>query len=152
MFVTNHALAGAAIGATVRRPVAALLVGVASHFVMDAVPHWGVRNDHSGFLRVAVVDGLTGLAVFGFLAARVPSDQRVAVLAGAAGACLPDLDKPFRELSGRPLWPARVNRFHSGIQNEASTRMPHEVVTGVVLAVLAAAAVGLGGWRAGAAR
>ena len=41
MLVTNHVLSGAAIGAAVRRPVPAFLLGVASHFALDAAPHWG---------------------------------------------------------------------------------------------------------------
>jgi hypothetical protein len=35
VFITNHALAGAAIGQAARRPVPAFLAGVASHLVMD---------------------------------------------------------------------------------------------------------------------
>jgi hypothetical protein len=39
---TNHALAGAAIGFLVKEPVLALPLALASHFVMDAIPHVGL--------------------------------------------------------------------------------------------------------------
>ena len=41
MLLTNHVLSGAVIGALARRPVPAFAAGVASHFVLDAIPHWG---------------------------------------------------------------------------------------------------------------
>jgi hypothetical protein len=59
------------------------------------------------------------------------------MLAGMAGAALPDLDKPFRLVFGRSPWPAPVDRFHVGIQRESPRRMPQELVVGVTLAALA---------------
>ena len=53
-------------------------------------------------MQVAVPDGLTGLAVMGAMTALAPRGSRAAVLAGMAGAALPDLDKPSRRLL-RPL-------------------------------------------------
>ena len=41
MLLTNHVLSGALIGAVVRRPVPAFVLGIASHFALDTVPHWG---------------------------------------------------------------------------------------------------------------
>ena len=70
MLLTNHVLSGALIGAVVRRPVPAFVLGVASHFALDAVPHWGDwRGDTRKFLRVAVPDGLTALATMAAFAA-----------------------------------------------------------------------------------
>jgi hypothetical protein len=137
MLVTNHVLAGAAVGAVLRRPVASFVVGVASHFVMDAIPHWGVDlGDHDHFFRIAVRDGLSGLTALGLLATLAPGPKRVSVLAGAAGAAFPDLDKPFMEATGRQLWPRSVNDFHTGIQRESSRRMPQEFLVGLVLAAV----------------
>src|ERR1700759_213533 len=95
MLVTNHVLSGAVIGAASRRrPAAAFALGVLSHFALDAAPHWGKWIGRPHFMEVAVPDGLTGLAVMGLMAALAPRDARVAVVAGMAGAALPDLDKP----------------------------------------------------------
>ena len=137
VLVTNHVLSGALIGAAVRKPLPAFVVGVASHFVLDAVPHWGDWGDRQRFLRIAVADGLAGLAAIGIVAAATPPERRMAILAGMAGAAVPDLDKPAVLWFGRSPWPGAVNRFHSGIQNEAPDRFGRE------LTVTAAFAVGL---------
>lgn len=127
MLVTNHVLAGALIGALVKRPVPAYLLGVASHFALDVVHHWGGVGREQ-FMRVAVRDGLTGLAVLGAIAALAPEEGRVAMLAGAAGGATPDLDKPYKELTGERLWPLPIARFHSGIQTESPEKMTQELV------------------------
>ncbi|MCW2934444.1 MAG: hypothetical protein JWM19_5406 [Actinomycetia bacterium] len=141
MLVTNHVLSGALIGAVTRRPAIAFALGVASHFALDAAPHWGDwGDDKSVFLRVAIRDGLTGLATIGALTALAQPPARVAVLAGMAGAALPDLDKPSILFFGRSPFPRVVDKFHSDIQREARHRFPVEVATGigfvVTLAVL----------------
>ena len=147
MLITNHVLCGAAIGAAVARPAAALPVGVASHFVLDAMPHWGRWESEQHFLRVAVADGLTGLGVMAAVYAVTPHGRRAAVVAGMVGAALPDLDKPSRIFFGFSPFPARVDAFHGRIQDEAPGRFySHEVVAGALFAA-AFAAVGLAGGR-----
>jgi hypothetical protein len=133
-------LSGAVIGAVTRRPAVAFAAGVASHFVLDAMPHWGDWGDDKAlFMRVAVRDGLVGLAVMGTLAAVAPSRVRLAVVAGMAGAALPDLDKPSRAFFGRSPFPPAVDRFHAGIQHEARGRFPLEAAVGAGFAAAAAA-------------
>ena len=122
MLLTNHVLSGALIGALVRRPLPAFAAGVASHFVLDAVPHWGEWGSQRRFLRVAVSDGLISLATMGVITATSPSDRRLAVLAGMTGAALPDADKPSNLWFGCSPFPAAVDRFHMRIQREAWCR------------------------------
>jgi hypothetical protein len=141
VLVTNHVLSGALIGAVTPRPTVAFALGVASHFALDATPHWGEwGDDKSVFMRVAIRDGLTGLAVMGALTALAQPSARMAVLAGMAGAALPDLDKPSVLFFGRSPFPRVVDKFHSGIQRESRHRFPVEVAAGagflVTLAVL----------------
>lgn len=138
MLVTNHVLSGALIGASVRRPVPAFVLGVASHFVLDAVPHWGKWRDRRHFLRVAVPDGLTGLAAMAAFTAAAPRDRRAAVAAGMLGAALPDIDKPTRTWFGFSPWPAAVDHFHARIQDEAPGRFVHEATAGALFAASAA--------------
>jgi len=133
VLLTNHVLSGALIGALARRPLPAFAAGVASHFVLDAVPHWGDWGSLRRFLRVAVADGLVSLAVAGALAAASPSERRLAVLAGMAGAALPDLDKPGRLFFGRSPFPAAVDRFHGRIQREAWHRGYVEILAAAAL-------------------
>ena len=132
MLLTNHVLSGALIGTLARRPAPAFAVGVASHFVLDAVPHWGKWGSRRKFLRVAVPDGLISLAAMGAIAAVSPAERRRAVVAGMVGAALPDIDKPARLFFGRSPFPAAVDRFHGRIQREATGRAPLEVLTTTV--------------------
>jgi hypothetical protein len=134
VLLTNHVLSGALIGALARRPLPAFAVGVASHFVLDTMPHWGQWGSQRRFLRVAVPDGLISLAVAGALAAASPADRRPAVLAGMAGAALPDMDKPTNLWFGWSPFPGAVNRFHSRIQHEAPRRAHVELLAAGVLA------------------
>jgi hypothetical protein len=138
MLVTNHVLSGAVIGAATRRIVPAFLLGIASHFALDAVPHWGDRR--LTLMQVAVPDGLAGLAVMGAMTALAPRGRRAAVLAGMAGAALPDLNKPSVVFFGRSPFPQAVERLHKVIQDEAPHRFKYELAVAVAFC---AAAVGL---------
>lgn len=140
MLITNHVVAGALIGAAVPQPAKAFVVGVASHFAMDAMPHWG-HPDYSVFLKVAVVDGLFGLATMATIARAAPPERRAAVVAGMLGACLPDADKPSILFFGRSPFPGWVDEIHKHIQNEAHERMPYEALGGVVGSFLVRALV-----------
>ena len=141
MLLTNHVLSGALIGALARRPLPAFAAGVASHFVLDAIPHWGDWGSQSRFLHVAVSDGLVSLATMGAFAAVSPPDRRLAMLAGMAGAALPDLDKPTLLWFGWSPWPGPVNRFHSRIQHEAPRRAHVEALAAGALGGAALIAV-----------
>jgi hypothetical protein len=137
MLATNHVLSGALIGALVRRPMLAFGVGVASHFVLDSVPHWGKWESRSRFLRVAVPDGLVSLAAMTAFTALAPADRRAATAAGMTGALLPDINKPAMLWFGRSPFPAAVDRFHNRIQHEASGRAPLELVSAAAFAAAA---------------
>jgi hypothetical protein len=137
MLVTNHVLSGAVIGAVVRRPVPAFVLGVASHFVLDSVPHWGQFGGSRGLLKVAVPDGLTGLAVMGVMTAVAPPERRAAVLAGMAGAAFPDLDKPSNLWFGRSPFPRAWDHFHMAIQHEAAHRAHYEAAFATIFSSIA---------------
>jgi hypothetical protein len=141
VLLTNHVLSGALIGALSRRPLPAFAAGVASHFVLDAVPHWGEWVSIRQFLRVAVADGLVSLAAMGTLAALAPAERRPAVVAGMTGAALPDIDKPALLFLGRSPFPAAVDRFHGRIQREAPDRAHLELLAAGALAVAALTAL-----------
>jgi hypothetical protein len=137
--VTNHVLSGAVIGAVSRRrPASAFVLGVLSHFALDAAPHWGKWNGRPKFMHVAVADGLAGLAVMGTVTVLAPREARCAVLAGMAGAALPDLDKPSIVLFGRSPWPGLVNRIHMRIQREERYHLKYELAAAAVFSVAAA--------------
>jgi hypothetical protein len=141
MLVTNHVLAGAAIGAVLhRRPAVAFAAGVASHLAMDCLPHWGlprVPQSDDRFLAVAKRDGVAGLAGIALLAGPALG-IRTGVLAGIAGATLLDVDKPARHFFDHNPVPAPIQDFHERIQREAPHRMRYEVL-------IAAGLLGLSG-------
>jgi hypothetical protein len=142
VFITNHALAGAAIGALVRRPVPAFAAGVASHIAMDMVLHYGDAGmDWERFVEMARVDGTIGLGVTAAVATTAPAAVRRSALAGLAGACIVDLDKPGRHFFGRSPFPSAVDRFHYRIQNEAPVGRWVEVAAALALAGGLAAAL-----------
>ena len=135
MLVTNHVLSGAVIGVAARSPWLAFPLGFASHFALDSVPHWGRWDSHERFMQVAVADGLTGLAAMGVATLAAAPGQRAAVLAGMAGAALPDLNKPSKVFFGRSPFPKRFDDFHGRIQDEAPDRFrSHELVAGAAFA------------------
>lgn len=136
MFITSHVLTGAALG-TKLPPVPAFLAGVASHLLMDNLPHWGL-GPHGDWLPVARRDGVVGLVALGASAALAPPGRKLSVLAGMTGACLPDTDKIGLHFVGRSPWPRAFDAFHSWIQREAAHRLPHEIAVAGALAVVAA--------------
>jgi hypothetical protein len=135
VLITNHVVAGAVIGAVAPGPASAFALGIISHAALDALPHWG-HDDYDVFLKVAVVDGLVGLATLATLARAASPNRRAAVVAGMLGACLPDADKPSTLFFGRSPFPAWLDDVHGRIQNEAPERMPYEAIGGLVGAAL----------------
>lgn len=77
MTITNHVLAGSIIGLTVANPVLAVFLALASHFIMDILPHFGYagRGGYTEVLRhrlsyiVAVCTAITTVLVVILLAA-----------------------------------------------------------------------------------
>jgi hypothetical protein len=133
-------LSGVLIGRLLqRRPVAALIAGVASHLILDAIPHWGCTRDQPGgterFLTVAKRDGVLGLAAMTSAAMAVERSARVATVAAMAGAVLLDLDKPFLYFLGVDPFPAVIQELHRRIQNESPDGMPNELRFGAAFAV-----------------
>jgi hypothetical protein len=141
VLLTNHVLSGALIGALTRRPALAFAAGVASHFALDAVPHWGDWGSTRRFLQVAVPDGLISLAAVGAFTALCRPERRPAVVAGMAGAVLPDLSKPTKLWFGWSPFPRAVEQFHERIQPEAAGRAHIELLAAGALAATARAAL-----------
>jgi hypothetical protein len=141
VLVTTHVLSGAVIGALAPDVPAALTRGFVSHFVLDAIPHWGCEPED--LLRVAVPDGLIGLAAIAAVGAAAVPSRRMSVLAGVFGACLPDIDKPSELFFGRSPFPWWFDWFHGAIQHERADRWKREVAVGAGFAVLTAAVLAL---------
>ncbi len=75
---TNHFLVGAGIGLTFSQPVAAIPLAFVSHFVLDALPHFGVEFDKKAGRRptffgvITKIDGLVALLLLYFAVVSQP--------------------------------------------------------------------------------
>jgi hypothetical protein len=141
VFVTNHVLSGVIIGQVLRgRPVAAFVVGVGSHLLLDACPHWGCATETpegaARFLQVARRDGLLGLGTMAVAAVAVDQKSRMSTIAAMAGAALLDMDKPVLQFTGRRAFPEVVNRIHKVVQNEVPNGFRNELGYGTAFAVV----------------
>ena len=139
MLVTNHVLCGALIGHVAPGSGIAFGAGVASHLLLDAVPHWGEPRPIRELLHVAVPDGMVGAATMAVTTALTPSRRRARVLAGMAGAAFLDLDKPSTLFFGFSPFPRAVDALHARVQRESPRRMPQEALVAVAGALAVAA-------------
>ncbi|MBM3476353.1 MAG: hypothetical protein FJX75_24030 [Armatimonadetes bacterium] len=97
MLGTVHLVAGAAVGKTLRRPWLAFPVAVASHILLDSVPHLGPhslfgvegRGPQPGEIAMAIVDMSLGIPLVFWLIGRGP--LRWVMVGSAFFGCLPDL-------------------------------------------------------------
>jgi hypothetical protein len=72
MTATAHALVSGAIAASVHNPTLALPLALASHYVMDAVPHWDFGTNWRGRSKattgaIAIFDTILGFTVAYFV-------------------------------------------------------------------------------------
>lgn len=117
MLLTNHALTGSLIGLVVGNPLIAVPLGVASHYAMDSLPHFGFPGmsfrERRGFL-IGLADFSSAMLLTTGLALAA-GERAPLVLAGAFGAMLPDLLYLPEIALGRQLnYPLR--QFHHDIQ------------------------------------
>lgn len=128
-----HALTGALIGQATGSPTVGLLGGIASHFLLDAIPHAEAETFRDGSastasnaaLGVEHLEALVelGAAVAGlaWVAARCPGSEPLALALGALGGLLPDLiDLPLDALFGvavlhRKAWHRTVPRQRAAL-------------------------------------
>jgi len=90
MDATPHLTFGAALGMRVRNPFVAFALGVASHAVLDAVPHF----NYTGWRPIspALVADVAVAACAALLIVRI-APRPWGALAGAAGAAFPDVER-----------------------------------------------------------
>lgn len=123
MRAVNHALAGALIGLTVPSPVVAMPLALASHFIVDALPHFGNGNDdarQSWFKRFLLLDAILCGLIVALLAFYQPHNWLVAAIC-AFLATSPDFmwvnEYKRAQLGKHPVAHQKgVLRFHAWIQ------------------------------------
>jgi hypothetical protein len=94
MTASNHVVAGAVIAAVIPQAAIAIPLAFVSHFVMDALPHYGDNDKHSwlnrNFKYVLGVDLLFTVAFLGTLALAQPTGWVLLVICGLI-AVSPDI-------------------------------------------------------------
>lgn len=128
MLVTAHVASATVTSTACRTPAAGLAAGILSHLVLDAIPHWGAR-DEDDFERTAITDGLVALTLIAAILAHAPAHRRTVLGATIVGAVLPDLDKPIRYFTGREAFPRSLHRFLVNIQTESPRYVISDITT-----------------------
>lgn len=143
MTATNHALTGSLIGLMVGSPWLAIPLAFISHFVLDAIPHFGVSDTKLNtrlFTLYLVVDAIFVLTLLTCIVVLQPASW-VAALCGAIAATTPDLmwiPDYVRAHKGKALAQHRhIVLFHKNIQwFERPIGMLVEVAWSVGLVIL----------------
>ncbi len=139
MILSTHAIVGAAIASLMPdHPALAFASGIASHFAIDAIPHWdyplraiSVKPDSRAApalnwslcrdLGLIALDACVGLAIALWLYATPTAE--FSVLLGALGAMLPDpLQFAHRLYPREPL--RTLQRFHVWIHTKRKLTWP----------------------------
>lgn len=118
MIGLNHVLTGSAIGLAVKRPITAAILAVASHFVLDALPHWGntpiYSFDSPVFPYISALDGTLTISALVIICYYAPPKKRWIIALCAFLAALPDASLLWYHFYGKTdFW---FFNFHSGVQ------------------------------------
>lgn len=130
MMIIGHTAIGVGVGLLTGNPLLALPVGILSHHIADAIPHFDagsfltdqpreVRDTAQMTQRdwaFIVVDVLATLGVLAYLYSYFNQSELLAVGAGVIGANLPDVvhnvpfwSKQVRKISWIRVWQERVH-------------------------------------------
>jgi len=139
MFATNHGLAGIVIGATLSAPVAVPIAFV-SHFIMDAIPHYGVdgktRNSNLNYQKIVHIDTAIALS-FAVITAAVGRWDMFFVGWVAYSPDIYWVYMHFKEKKNFDLKPNnKFAKFHQKIQREHKNGWIVEVPVAVSLCAL----------------
>ena len=128
MLETPHVAIGAAIATKIPNPFIAIPLAFASHFVLEAVPHW---NPHIFFetkkygrptnksVVIIVIDATVALGLGSFIAWRAlpNTGHAITILAASLASVLPDLvEAPYFFLNWKNKLLKSWLNFHKSLQ------------------------------------
>jgi hypothetical protein len=136
MTVTNHVLSGALIGSLLPLPLA-IPVAFASHFVLDALPHYGIkqkkRNRSRSYRSILLGDSLLGIG----LSLSMLVMHQWTLFIPALAAYSPDIMWIFYYLrQGHDLYLRPTNRFFKFHQSIQRYERPWGIYIELVLALI----------------
>jgi len=132
MCIFTHVAAGALVGGLMQNPGAALVGGLASHALLDAIPHY----DHPDW-RVELAGGLASL----LLLALLPFGSWAAAI-GGIGGMLPDLENLLQKL-GKMRCDQFVFPSHTGVIPHGRELGPRNLAWQAAIFVVCIVALGL---------
>lgn len=117
MFLTSHAVTGTFLALNIEEPVILVPAAIGSHFVLDALPHFGTKSIKQNKYRlytVAAID-LSCTIIFYFFVIHIWPQKMILITIGILGAILPDLFYFPRYVLNinEPRW---LRKFHKNIQ------------------------------------
>lgn len=143
MILSTHAIIGGSLGATLGgSPLLALAIGIASHFVSDAIPHWhypineirkkispknqsffSYENSFEELLLIAgeCILGFIMIFLFGLMAGQEPS----LLIWGAIGGVFPDFLQFVYYFIYKKSPIAEIQRFHKWIHSKKNIDHKH---------------------------
>lgn len=128
MLETPHVVVGAAIATKVAHPALAIPLALASHFILEKVPHWNphLNSETEKFgaptrksTYIVIADVASSLALGGFIASRALPHwgQTASILAACFASVLPDvLEGPYFFFNMRSKIIKRWINFQKSIQ------------------------------------
>jgi len=132
MLSIAHALTGAAIATNIHNPYISIPLILASHYILDAVPHWdagtGLGNGTKS-VKLAILHEIPDLLLAGILILlffplpnQTPSTiyqiLKLPQVWGSFIALIPDfLEVPRNFFHWEPKWLSPINRFHHSFHN-----------------------------------
>lgn len=121
MRAINHALTGAIIGLVSGEPLLAVPLAIASHFICDAIPHYGkgpesIKEDL--FKNLLYIDAALCFLLVVVLAWQQPPHWQLAAVCAFLAAA-PDFlsfNRFIKARQGKPWKPSMYAKFATGIQ------------------------------------
>lgn len=132
MYLTIHAAIGATAGKIFSsEPLIAFAIGVASHFIFDAIPHgdeniktWKLFRTKMQRTAAAALIDFAILLIFAVIWIKNSSASEIpSIMYGMSGAMLPDVLCGFQELTGTSILNWHI-KFHSWAHKIIKTNIP----------------------------
>jgi hypothetical protein len=144
MQALNHTVFGTLIAVTIKDPAAAIPLALASHFVLDSIPHYGNDPKSPRFTRPyytkVVLDFIASVAILLFFLSLHPSHPMLVIIC-AILAVAPDFLWPLALVVKHkgPLW--AFFQFHKNIQTESRSGIFVELVWFILTSTLVVLAI-----------
>lgn len=120
----SHSTTGVVIALAIHNPALALPLAFLSHFVLDALPHWGdkdIDGTNKAFQRFILLDAVFGFGIAILMFVLMP-EHRLLIALCTAMATVPDLmwlPNHIRQIKNQPSKPHNwLMRWHRDIQFE----------------------------------